>query len=232
MVNLSERLAQVKSRIDQAARACGRDAGDVRLLPVSKTHPASALREAIAAGCRDFGENRVQELEAKRAELSGEPIHWTLIGNLQSNKARKAAEVADEFQALSSIKVAGALNKRLGELGRSMDVLIEVNTSGEATKFGLAPDQVAKFAASLADFEHLNVLGLMTVASPGPDMAVVAGCFETLCDLQTRLRDAHILGSSWDQLSMGMSGDFELAIAHGSTCVRIGTAIFGARNYA
>ncbi len=223
-------IADVRDRIRAACERVGRDHDEVRLLPVSKTQPVSALLAAQAAGCDRFGENRVQEIVAKSSELgSGSGIEFALIGPLQSNKAGRTAELAVEFQALESLKVAAALDRRLQELGRSLEVLVEVNTSGEASKFGLAPEQVLAFAAELGAYDSLNVRGLMTIAAPGPDMTRVAACFELLRGLRARLRDDQVAGCLWPELSMGMSGDFELAIEHGSTCVRVGTAIFGGR---
>lgn len=229
-MSVAERLDLVRREISDACVQAGRDSSEVRLLPVSKTHPVEVLKEGIAAGITQFGENRVQELDAKRSELADFDVKWSLIGPLQSNKAKKTAEIADEFQALSTEKVARILNRRLEELDKYLDVLIEVNTSGEDTKHGLVPSQTVDFAKLLTTFPRLRPRGLMTVALPGPDWDKVGECFETMRKLQTDLRREmpHI---DWRELSMGMSGDFKLAILHGSTCVRIGTAIFGARNY-
>lgn len=233
----SEQLARVAGNIDavraRIAAACqraGRDPAEVRLLPVSKTHPAQALLAAHAAGITRFGENRVQELVAKAEQLHPElGIEFALIGPLQSNKVGRAVQWAVEFQALDSLQLAAKLDRRLQALGRSLDVLVEVNTSGEVTKHGLAPDELPAFAAELAAYDSLNVRGLMTVAVLSPDLQEVADCFRTLRVLRDRLRDDQVAGSDWPELSMGMSGDFELAIQHGASCVRVGTAIFGAR---
>lgn len=211
--------------------AVGRSPGDVRLLPVSKTRSAEEVMAAHAAGCHRFGESRAQEAAAKAKELSHVPdLEWVMIGHLQSNKARLVASFATEFQALDSLALAAELNRRLDQAGRSMDVLIEVNSSGEESKFGLHPDQVPGFAAELRPYERLRVRGLMTLALPSPDPEAVAACFERVRDVQHQLRTQAIPGQSYDELSMGMSDDFELAIAHGSTQVRIGTAIFGTRH--
>lgn len=227
---IAANLAAIRQRIDAACQRAGRDASEVRLLPVSKTQPVAALLEAREAGCLRFGENRVQEIVTKTDELGPDSgIEFALIGHLQTNKAGRAAELAAEFQGLDSLKIAAALDRRLQGLGRSLDVLVQVNTSDEDSKFGLAAAEVPAFAAQLAAFDSLNVRGLMTIAIPGPDMAAVAACFEQLRALRDRLRDDRVAGSEWPELSMGMSGDFELAIEHGSTCVRVGTAIFGAR---
>ena len=228
---IAERIAAIQARIADACVRAGRDPAQVRLLPVSKTHPAAALLAARQAGITRFGENRVQEMVAKADELGPESdIEFAIIGPLQRNKAGKVAELAAEFQGLESESVAAALDRRLQAAGRGLDVLVEVNTSGEASKFGLAPDEVVDFCRSLDAYTSLRPRGLMTIAAPGPDQAKVAACFELLRELQTRLRDEQAAGVDWPELSMGMSGDFELAIEHGSTCVRVGTAIFGSRS--
>lgn len=230
VAQIGANIDAVRGRIEAACQRVGRDPGEVRLLPVSKTHPPPALMAAHAAGISRFGENRVQELVAKAGQLDPAlGIEFALIGPLQSNKAGRAVQCAVEFQALDSLKLAANLDRRLQALGRSLDVLVEVNTSGEATKHGLAPHDVPGFAAELAAFDALNVRGLMTIAVLSPDTGQVAGCFRMLRELRDRLRDDQVAGSDWPELSMGMSGDFELAIEHGATCVRVGTAIFGAR---
>ena len=228
MGTIESRIAEIRSRVATACSRVGRDPGEVRLLPVSKTHPSVRVMEAFAAGCTRFGENKVQEAASKAEELADvDGLGWALIGHLQTNKARQLVTFATEFQALDSLRLARELQKRLEASDRMLDVLVQVNTSGEETKFGLEPDDVVGFASQLGSFDRLRVGGLMTLATNTPDRTVVAGCFETMRDLQARLRDAH--GGGWDELSMGMSGDFELAVEHGSTCIRIGTAIFGTR---
>lgn len=230
MHQIAANLAAVRTRIEAACVAAGRPSGSVRLLPVSKTRPAADVRAAIAAGCTRFGENKTQEASAKAAELADVPgLEWVMIGHLQSNKARLVAQFAAEFQALDSLHLAAELDRRLQTAGRRLDVLIQVNSSGEASKFGLPPGEVVRFAKALTPFDALRVRGLMTLALPSPDPEQVAACFERVLDAQRRLRDAGVPGQSYGELSMGMSGDFELAIAHGATVVRIGTAIFGAR---
>lgn len=232
MSEIAANLATVRARIDAACAASGRTSESVRLLPVSKTHPATAVLDAFGAGYRRFGENKVQEAMAKAESLAGtDGLQWVFIGHLQRNKAKLLAGFASEFQALDSLELAAELDRRLQQAGRRLDVLIQVNSSAEDSKFGLPPDQVPAFAASLTAFDALRVRGLMTLALPGPDVERVAACFQRMSQVQQRLRDAAATGQSYDELSMGMSGDFELAIAHGATQVRIGTAIFGTRDY-
>lgn len=228
-MSIAERLDAVRGRIAAAARAAGRDPASVRLLPISKTVDDIRLREAVAAGCTQLGENKVQEAAGKAERLADLGISWSLVGHLQTNKARHAARFIDEFQALDSLRLAEELDRRLQALGRGIDVMVQVNTSGEATKFGLAPDDVAPFVAQLPAFSSLRVRGLMTLAEFTSDLERVRACFVRLRTLRDRLRQDAPDGVSFDDLSMGMSGDFELAIAEGATVVRVGTAIFGAR---
>jgi pyridoxal phosphate enzyme (YggS family) len=228
-MDVASRLAAVQARIKTACLRAGRDPQTVRLLPVSKTQSTKSIMEAYEAGIRTFGENRVQEFVEKADELADvADLRWALIGHLQSNKAKQAAAVAAEFHALDSIKVAAALNRRLRDLGRSLDVFIQVNSSAEPQKFGLAPDAVEQFAHDLQPFGALRVRGLMTLAVLSTDEREVRACFERTQALQQQLRDIGAPGD-FDELSMGMSGDFELAIEYGATTVRVGTAIFGER---
>jgi PLP dependent protein len=229
-MGVAANLTAVRGRIEAACRRAGRDPGEVRLLPVSKTFGPELVTEAYQAGVRIVAENRVQELVGKAAELAHlDDLQWALIGHLQSNKARQAAAGASEFHALDSIKVAAALDRRLHELGRGIDVFLQVNSSAESQKFGLAPEAVEEFAWQLKPYGTLRVRGLMTLAVFSEDERAVRTCFERMRALQQRLRDGGAPGS-FEELSMGMSGDFELAIEYGATTVRIGQAIFGARS--
>jgi pyridoxal phosphate enzyme (YggS family) len=187
------------------------------------------VAEAYEAGVRLFGENRVQEAAQKAEFFADRPdLAWAIIGHLQTNKAKLVATFASEFHALDSIKVAEALDRRLHDSGRSLDVFIQVNSSGEPQKFGLSPEDVEVFARKLEHFGTLKVRGLMTLAVFSDDQEAVRACFQRMQDLQAQLRDLDLPGSI-DELSMGMSGDFELAIEYGATTVRVGQAIFGSR---
>ena len=229
MGQVAENLARVRERIDAAFARAGRDPGAVRLMAVSKTQSAEVVREAYDAGLRLFGENRVQEAVDKAEALSAyADLEWAMIGHLQTNKAKDVVGFAREFHALDSIKVAKALNRRLHDTRRVLDVYVQVNSSGEPQKFGLPPDQVEGFARDLERFGALRVRGLMTLAVFSSDQEAVAACFERMRTLQGALQAAGVPGH-WDELSMGMSGDFELAIAFGATTVRVGEAIFGPR---
>ena len=223
-------LATVHARIAAACQRAGRDAASVRLLPVSKTKPEAVLRQAYAAGCRMLGENKPQEAHRKweaMADLAD--LRWSVIGHLQTNKAKLVAQCASEFQALDSLRVAEALERRLQAEGRALDVFVQVNTSGEASKYGLHPDDVAAFLRELPAFSALRVRGLMTLALFSAEAERVRQCFVLLRGLRDRLRQDAPAGIELGELSMGMSGDYEIAIEEGATVVRVGQAIFGAR---
>ncbi|AWH25557.1 YggS family pyridoxal phosphate-dependent enzyme [Stenotrophomonas sp. YAU14D1_LEIMI4_1] len=223
-------LATVQSRIDAACLRVGRDPASVRLLPVSKTKPEATVRRAFAAGCRMLGENKVQEAVAKWEATQDLPaLKWSIIGHLQTNKAKVVARFADEFQALDSLKLAEALDRRLQIEGRGLDVFVQVNTSGEASKYGLDIDSVPAFLRQLAPYRSLRVRGLMTLAMLSAQPEQVRPCFIRLRQLRDRLQQEAIDGVSLQELSMGMSGDYEIAIEEGATVVRVGQAIFGAR---
>ncbi|MBW7900317.1 MAG: YggS family pyridoxal phosphate-dependent enzyme [Rhodocyclaceae bacterium] len=223
-------LAAVRARIDAACRRAGRDPAGVRLLPVSKTVDEARIRLAYAAGCREFGENRVQEAHGKweaMADLAD--LRWSVIGHLQTNKAGLVARFANEFHALDSLRVAEALERRLQAEGRALDVFVQVNTSGETSKYGLPPENVPAFVQALPAFPALRVRGLMTLALFSGEVERVRRCFVLLRTLRDRLRDGAPAGIGLDELSMGMSGDFDIAIEEGATVVRVGQAIFGVR---
>ncbi len=225
-----ENLAAVQRRIDEACSRAGRDPREVRLLPVSKTVDEARIRLSYAAGCRQLGENKVQEAYRKweaMADLSD--LRWSVIGHLQTNKAKLVARFASEFQALDSLRVAEALERRLQSEGRSLDVFVQVNTSGEASKYGLPPGDVAAFLRELPAFSALRVRGLMTLALLSAEATRVRACFVSLRDLRDRLRQDAPHGIGLDELSMGMSGDYEIAVEEGATVVRVGQAIYGAR---
>lgn len=223
-------LAAVNARIKAACGRAGRDAASVRLLPVSKTIDEARIRMVHAAGCNILGENKVQEAYSKWEAMSDlTDLRWSVIGHLQTNKTKLVAQFASEFQALDSLRLAKALDRRLQEEGRSLDVFVQVNSSGEASKYGLAPEDVTAFVRELPAFSSLRVRGLMTLAALSADEARVRACFVLLRELRNRLRQDAPEGIEMEQLSMGMSGDFEAAVEEGATVVRVGQAIFGAR---
>ena len=224
---ITANLASIQARIHAACAACGRDPAEVRLLPVSKTVPAERLHFAYDVGIRLLGENKVQEAYDKWQALSALPgLQWAVIGHLQSNKVKYVARFAAEFQALDSLDIAEALDRRLQQEGRSLDVFIQINTSDEPQKYGMAPDAAEAFVRALPAYSALRPRGLMTLALFSDDHEAVRRCFIRLRELRDRLQQQN---PAVAELSMGMSGDFELAIAEGATTVRVGQAIFGAR---
>jgi len=216
-----------RQRIADAAAAAARPPGSVRLLAVSKTFPAEAIREVHALGQRAFGENYVQEAVAKKAALADLPgVEWHLIGPLQSNKAGAAARCFDWVESVDRARIADALSAARAGAARPLDVLVQVNVSGEATKSGVAPEEAAALARHVAALPNLRLRGIMGVPAPAADPARLRREFRALRACYDACEDA---GLAVDTLSMGMSADLELAIAEGSTEVRIGTAIFGER---
>lgn len=226
--SFAQRLQAVREEIARVALAAGRSPESVRLLAVSKTFPAAAVREAYAAGLRCFGENKIQELELKRPQLPGD-IEWHFIGHLQSNKAARAVELADWIHSVDSLKLLSRLDRLAGERNRRPVILIEVN-SGETEKSGVDYAALPELAAAAANAEHLDWRGLMTMAPLSADPAVWRRAFERLRSTRDELECR--LGVKLPELSMGMSGDFPAAVAAGATLVRIGSALFGSRIYA
>ena len=222
-------IAEVREKIDRAAASVGRSPSEVRLLPVSKTVPEDRVRLAVAAGCHELGENKVQEAKRKSENLADLGVAWSVIGHLQTNKARDVAAFASEFQALDSLRAAAALDRRLQAAGRSLDVYVQVNTSAEPQKYGLPPEELEAFLRELPQYSSLRVRGLMTLAIFTSDIPRVRTCFTLLRTLRDRMRDIDPTLVGDGGLSMGMSGDYEVAIEEGATVVRVGQAIFGAR---
>jgi hypothetical protein len=226
MNTIENRLQAVKSRIATACAAAGRDPRDIVLVAVGKQFPAESLRAAHAAGQRDFGENQVQEAVAKIAQLADLGLVWHFIGPVQSNKTRAVAERFDWVHSLDRLKIAERLSEQRPVTLPPLEVCVQVNVSGEASKSGVPPLEAAALAHAVAHLPRLRLRGLMTIPEPTTDLALARRRFETLRDLQAQLVHG---GLPLDQLSMGMSDDLEAAIAAGATMVRVGTAIFGPR---
>jgi pyridoxal phosphate enzyme (YggS family) len=231
-VTIASNLLAIHERIARAAKRVARNPDVVALMAVTKTFPSEMIVEAYAAGQRLFGENRVQEFAEKRAGLKTLPdAEFHMIGHLQSNKAAKAAEIFHAIDSLDSVKLAQRLNESAEKMGKVLNVLIEINVGGEAAKSGIAPDS-SEFEAILtgaSEWSHLCVRGLMTVPPFTEDPEGARPYFRQLRELRDRLAARNLTSVSFDVLSMGMSHDFEVAIEEGSTCVRLGTAIFGTR---
>jgi len=226
---ISANIAAVQERIASACRRVGRQREEVTLVGVTKTFPAGMVREAVRAGVRDIGENYVQEALRKREEVTEPDVRWHFIGHLQSNKVKSVAEWVHLVHALESRSLAKELDARAAQAGRTIEALVEVNTTGESSKFGLPPDRVAEFVRSLEELSHIRIAGLMTIGPFLPDPEGSRPMFRMLRTLRDRLAQRPQPNLDLRHLSMGMTGDFEVAIEEGATLVRIGTAIFGTR---
>jgi PLP dependent protein len=230
---IAERVAAVRERIARAAERAHRSSSDVRLVAISKTQPVEAVREAFAAGVRDFGENRVQEAEPKiaaSADLVAAGARWHLVGHLQSNKARRAGALFELVQSIDSLELAERLARVGEEAGRPLRGLVEVDLAGEASKFGLPEAELAPALQALRGCSGLRLEGLMVLPPLVDDPDAVRPYFRRLRELRDRALDDGLLAAG--ELSMGMSHDFETAIEEGATLVRVGTAIFGERRAA
>ena len=219
--------ARVRERIVRAAERAGRRADEITLVAVSKAFPAEAIRAAYDAGLRDFGENRVQEFEAKHAKLGDLDATWHLIGHLQSNKAKRAAQLFNRVDSVDSLALAQKLDLAADDQEKRLPVLIEVHLGGEAPKGGVAEADLASLAESISALAHLELRGLMTVPPYSDDAERVRPYFRRLRELRDEL--SHQLARPLPALSMGMSHDFEIAIEEGATEIRLGTALFGGR---
>jgi pyridoxal phosphate enzyme (YggS family) len=237
-MSIAQNLAVIQERIARAAGRAGRAPGEVQLMAVSKTFSPEAICEAYAAGQRLFGENRVQEFAAKISRLSQLGLYsaasgatWHFIGHLQSNKSAKAVEVFDAVDSLDSLRLAERLNAAARQRGRTLPVLIELNLGGEQSKTGLSPDspEVEEILQAAPRLDRLQITGLMTVPPYTEDPEDARPYFRRLRQIRDSIAARNLPGVHMDQLSMGMSHDFEVAIEEGSTCVRLGTAIFGRR---
>jgi PLP dependent protein len=228
-LTIADRLTGIRERIAAAARSAGRDPSSVLLVAVSKTFPIEAIREAYAAGQRDFGENRVQEGLQKIAVSTDLRIRWHLLGHLQTNKARKAAPAFATIHAVDSVELLQKIDAAAADEGRSPAVLIQVDLAGEATKFGVPPEDVPRLFDAAAGCRAARVAGLMALPPVPESPEDARPWFRKLRDLRDEWLAAGVPASMLSELSMGMSADFEVAIQEGSTMVRVGTAIFGSR---
>ncbi len=226
---ISATIDRVRERIAAACSRAGRDPGEVTLVAVTKTFPAEFITEAARGGIGDIGENYVQEMLAKREVLGGENIRWHFLGHLQTNKVRQIAGWIHLVHALDSHSLARELDSRAERVGRVIPALIEVNTTGEQTKYGLAPEDVLPFVRTLEEFRHVCIRGLMTIGPFLPDPEGSRPMFRTLRTLRETLARHHQHNLDPVHLSMGMTGDFEVAVEEGATLLRIGTALFGSR---
>lgn len=230
MTYVAENLGNIRERIRRAALAAERDPVGVRLVTVSKTFPADMAREAIAAGADILGESRVQEAKEKIAEIGPKAgVSWHLVGHLQTNKAKVAVALFDLIHSVDSLHLAEELDRHAAKLGKAQRILVEVNVSGEEAKFGVSPDALPALIKDLAPLRNIVVEGLMTIPPYADNPEESRQYFSKLASLAREIAVMGVPGISMAELSMGMSGDFEVAIEEGATLVRVGTAIFGHR---
>lgn len=228
-MGLAENLEQIEKRIHAACARAGRARDSVQLLAVSKTHPPETIREAVNLGLTYFGENKIQEAKAKIPNCPGK-ARWHFIGHLQSNKCRDAVELFEMIQGVDSLAIAQEINKRAEQAAKTMPILLEINVAGEGSKFGYKPEQMLAELESLNALPRLEIHGLMAIPPFTPVPEKARPYFQKLRALKQQAET--MLGVPLPQLSMGMSGDFEVAIEEGATIIRIGTALFGERSYA
>jgi PLP dependent protein len=226
---VKERLETLLGRIRKAAVACGRDPQSVRLVAVSKTVSAERVRAAVTAGVDTLGENYIQEARAKIEALAALPVAWHFIGHLQSNKAKYAVRLFELIHTVDSLKLAAELDRQAARVGKTQRVLVQVNVSGEASKSGACEAEAGRLVEDIAKLAHLSVEGLMTMPPFFDQPEKARPSFRALRRLREDIQQRHLPGVDLRELSMGMTGDFEVAIAEGATLVRIGTALFGER---
>lgn len=230
-MGIAENLAEVRKKIDDAAIAIGRNPKDVKLISVSKTKPVSLIKEAVAAGAIDLGENKPQEIVAKYPEFDSQNVRWHMIGNLQKNKVRHIINKVELIHSVDSLSLAEEINKRAAAIDKIQNILVQVNITKEDSKSGVFADEAEKLCREISDLENIRIKGLMTISAFGYTYEENKKVFDALRELACKIDDMKIQNVSMEELSMGMSHDFDAAIAAGATMVRVGTAIFGERDY-
>lgn len=231
-MSIAQNIASVKARLAAAAHKSGRTADEIKLVAVTKTQPVSVIEEALANGVRNIGENRIQEAEEKLPQLAAKFDEFHFIGHLQSNKIKKLMNLKPTLiHSIDKFSTASKLNDFLTLYDVEQDILIQVNTSGEESKFGIQPQETLAFVERISQLTKLRLKGLMTIGKLTTDEKEIRSCFRLLRELSERIEMADIPNVEMQYLSMGMTGDFELAIAEGANIVRIGSAIFGPRTY-
>jgi len=225
---ISENLKKVEEKIAEICTKCGRNSSEIKLIAVSKTQPVEVINKALKAGLKELGENKAQELRNKSELITGD-FRWHFIGHLQTNKVKYVINAADYIHALDSIKLAEEINRKAEQIGKTQNVLLEIKTSNEETKFGLQnEEEIFKVSEFCKNSPNLSLVGLMTMAAFTDDRKIVRNCFIKLRELKDRI-NKH--GYGLTELSMGMTNDYDIAIEEGATMLRIGTAIFGEKNY-
>ncbi|MBE5826212.1 MAG: YggS family pyridoxal phosphate-dependent enzyme [Butyrivibrio sp.] len=227
---IKDNIEFVEENILNACRKAGRERSEVTLIAVSKTKPVSDIRQAMDCGIRTFGENKVQEIRDKTEEIT-EPVNWHMIGHLQANKVKYLPGRVCMIHSVDNRKLADEIEKQFAKADTVIDVLIEVNMAGEDSKFGLTPEETPDFVKEISSLPHLNIRGLMTIAPYTEDAESNRIFFKGLRELKNKINSMDIPGVNMDTLSMGMTGDYQVAIEEGATFVRVGTGIFGERDY-
>jgi pyridoxal phosphate enzyme (YggS family) len=228
MESVEEKIKDIWSRIEKAGEKIGKNKQDIKLVAVTKTVEVERIKEAIKCGIKIIGENRVQEAELKFGQIT-EKVEKHLVGHLQTNKAKKAVELFDFIQSVDSQRIAQEISRRASQTGKVMDVLVEINTSGEKTKFGIDPHEVLPFLKSISNLEGIKIKGLMTIGLFSDNPEDTRPCFKKLKSIFEKIKSENIPHVEMMYLSMGMTSDFEVAIQEGSNLVRVGTGIFGPR---
>jgi hypothetical protein len=228
-MDIRANLEEIKRRMEMAALASGRSREDIKLVAVTKTVDIDGIKEAINAGITSIGENRVQEMVDKYERLKDYSVEWHLIGHLQSNKVKYIVDKVDLIHSIDRMSVVKEIEKWAGKVDRKIDVLIQVNVSGEESKFGLPPEKVSGFIDRIREYKNLKIKGLMTIAPYTDDPEKVRPVFRRLRDIFEGIREKGMEGVNMEYLSMGMTGDFEVAIEEGANIIRVGTGIFGER---
>ncbi len=225
---VSENLKKVEAKIAETCAKCGRNPSEIRLIAVSKTQTIEAIAEALKAGIKELGENKAQELRSKSELITGD-FRWHFIGHLQTNKVKYIINAAEYIHALDSIKLAEEINRKAEQINKKQNVFLEIKTSAEETKFGLEnEDEIFRISEFCMNSQNLNLVGLMTMATFTEDWKIIRNCFIKLRELKDKINKR---GYGLTELSMGMTNDYDLAIEEGATMLRIGTAIFGEKNY-
>jgi len=228
-MSVAQNISHTRERIAAACKRAGRQPHEVTLVAITKTQPVSIIREAVSAGITILGENRVQEAVEKVREV-GAKVAWHLVGHLQTNKVKKALSLFSVIQSVDSLRLAQEIQRHAEAAKQTVRVFIEVNTSGESTKFGIEPKLAPELAKHIAEFPNVRLGGLMTIGALTTQTAIIRSCFQRLRGLRDEIREMNAPFTDLLDLSMGMTDDFEIAIEEGSTLVRIGRAIFGERN--
>lgn len=231
-MHIEDRIQQIRQRIATAAEQCGRCLDDITLIAVTKTHPAEMIDQALAAGIRRIGENKIQEAEQKLPQLTQPYDEFHFIGHLQSNKIKKLMPLKPALiHSIDSFSTAQKLDAWCGEHNHHQDILLQVNTSAEESKWGVEPSALTELCSQIATLPHLHIQGLMTIGIFSDDETTVRNCFKLLRNLRDQLQKTVPANVTMHHLSMGMTHDFEIAIQEGATLVRIGSALFGSRSY-